>query len=219
VAAGLKRGFTFFFHASGERFLDDRSHEKQLLVAASPHDDVGDMHWYRPDFDHALVLEAESEGATYLDETHLERVRVEDGGVVLDGTRKGRSLRLSASFLIDASGPRGFLQQALGLPAAPLDWLPPTQALYTHFEGVERWDRLAVDAETPPYPVDDAALHHVFDGGWMWILRFNNGITSAGVALTDGPASAMRPAEGAPAEGAPPAAGGVVTSTGRPGLQ
>jgi len=199
VAAGLKRGFTFFFHASGERFLDDRSHEKQLLVAASPHDDVGDMHWYRPDFDHALVLEAESEGATYLDETHLERVRVEDGGVVLDGTRKGRSLRLSASFLIDASGPRGFLQQALGLPAAPLDWLPPTQALYTHFEGVERWDRLAVDAETPPYPVDDAALHHVFDGGWMWILRFNNGITSAGVALTDGPASAMRPAEGAPA--------------------
>src|SRR4026208_287245 len=64
VAAGLKRGFTFFFHASGERFLDDRSHEKQLLVAASPHDDIGDMHWYRPDFDHALVLEAESEGAT-----------------------------------------------------------------------------------------------------------------------------------------------------------
>src|SRR6185436_10602706 len=29
------------------------------------------------------------------------------------------------------------------------------------------------------------ALHHVFDGGWMWVLRFDNGITSAGFALED----------------------------------
>jgi len=27
-------------------------------------------------------------------------------------------------------------------------------------------------------------VHHVFDGGWVWVLRFNNGITSAGVAAT-----------------------------------
>jgi FADH2 O2-dependent halogenase len=36
-----------------------------------------------------------------------------------------------------------------------------------------------------PYPPDAAALHHVFDGGWMWVLRFDNGVTSAGVAVTD----------------------------------
>jgi FADH2 O2-dependent halogenase len=41
------------------------------------------------------------------------------------------------------------------------------------------------DPDTPPYPMDDAAVHHVFDGGWMWVLRFNNGVTSAGVAVTD----------------------------------
>src|SRR4029079_10716868 len=40
-----------------------------------------------------------------------------------------------------------------------------------------------------PYPADDAALHHVFPGGWIWMLRFNNGITSAGAALT-GPVAA-----------------------------
>jgi FADH2 O2-dependent halogenase len=27
-------------------------------------------------------------------------------------------------------------------------------------------------------------LHHIFPGGWIWVLRFNNGITSAGVATT-----------------------------------
>jgi FADH2 O2-dependent halogenase len=42
-----------------------------------------------------------------------------------------------------------------------------------------------------PYGPDDAALHHVFPGGWIWMLRFNNGITSAGAALTDELASTL----------------------------
>jgi FADH2 O2-dependent halogenase len=46
--------------------------------------------------------------------------------------------------------------------------------------------------------VDDAALHHVFDGGWVWVLRFNNGITSAGVAATDAIAQELRFEDGAP---------------------
>ena len=50
-----------------------------------------------------------------------------------------------------------------------------------------------------PYPVNDAAMHHVFDGGWIWVLRFNNGVTSAGVAATKGVANELRFAEGAPA--------------------
>jgi len=49
----------------------------------------------------------------------------------------------------------------------------------------------------PPYPVEDAAVHHVFDGGWIWVLRFNNGITSAGIAATDELANDLRLAEGA----------------------
>jgi FADH2 O2-dependent halogenase len=43
-------------------------------------------------------------------------------------------------------------------------------------------------------------LHQVFPGGWIWILRFNNGITSAGVAHMHGArADALRLNEGAPA--------------------
>ena len=54
-------------------------------------------------------------------------------------------------------------------------------------------------SEPPPYPVDDAAVHHVFDGGWVWVLQFNNGITSAGVAATDDLAMRLRLSEGAAA--------------------
>jgi len=202
VAGGLKRGFTFYFHRPGETFADDREHGRQLLVAASPHDEIGDTHWYRPDFDRNLAVEAEAAGTIYLDDTGLSSIRHEGGRTILDGTRHGRSVRITTSFVIDASGPRGFLHQALGLEAPPPAWLPPTQGLYTHFQNVERWDHAARGAAgngTPPYPPDAAALHHVFPGGWIWVLRFNNGITSAGAALTDPVAARIGASEGAPA--------------------
>src|SRR6266480_8066625 len=60
VAGGLKRGFTFYFHSPGEEFSDDDTHARQLMVAASPHDEIGDTHWYRPDFDLNLVRAAEA---------------------------------------------------------------------------------------------------------------------------------------------------------------
>jgi tetracycline 7-halogenase / FADH2 O2-dependent halogenase len=40
--------------------------------------------------------------------------------------------------------------------------------------------------------VDDAAVHHVFDGGWIWVLRFNNRITSARVAAAPALAAEIR---------------------------
>jgi FADH2 O2-dependent halogenase len=108
---------------------------------------------------------------------------------------------VTAPFVIDASGPRGFLHGALNLGEQTRRWLPPTEGLYTHFTNVERWDRLHDTDEAPPYPIDDAALHQVCPGGWIWILRFNNGITSAGAALTDRLAASIRASEGEPPGG------------------
>jgi tetracycline 7-halogenase / FADH2 O2-dependent halogenase len=188
VAAGLKRGFSFFRHDLDAPFRDGAEHEHQLLVAASPHDAIGDTHWYRPDFDHFLVRQAVAAGVDYRDQVDITRVRADDDGVVVEGQRRGEVFGLQPRFLIDASGPRGCLHRAFGLGERPLQWLPPTQGLFTHFTGVRRWGRTVTIAPegNPPFPVDEAALHHVFPGGWIWVLRFNNGITSAGAALTDG---------------------------------
>ena len=198
IAGGLKRGFTFLFHEPGGRFADDPDRERQLMVAASPHDEIGDTHWYRPDFDHNLVREAEAAGALCLDETTIDRVALDGDRSTLEGTRLGQAVRVTASFVVDASGPGGLLSRALSLPAPPLRWLPPTQGLYTHFENVTRWDLHRPDAARP-YPADDAALHHVFPGGWIWMLRFNNGLTSAGAALTDDVAARISAQDGATA--------------------
>jgi FADH2 O2-dependent halogenase len=199
IACGLKRGFTFYRHDFGRRFEDDASHARQLLVAASPADHIADTHWYRPDFDHWLVREAVTEGAYYLDELALLQIRFEGAGVVLEGDRHDRAVDVRAQFVIDASGPRGFLVDRLGLAEPATRWLPGTRGLYGHFTGVRRWDALHASDATPPYPVDDAAVHHVFPGGWIWILRFANGITSAGAAVTDRLAAELQLHEGAPA--------------------
>jgi FADH2 O2-dependent halogenase len=198
VAGGLKRGFTFYFHRPGEPFADDPLHARQLMVAASPHDAIGDSHWYRPDFDANLVREAESAGAIYLDQTTIDRVAFDAARASLGGTRHGASVEIDAAFVVDASGPGGFLARALTLDAPPLRWLPATQGLYTHFENVDRWDA-SHDSTGAPYPPDDAALHHVFPGGWIWVLRFNNGITSAGAAVTEPVAERIGPVGGEPA--------------------
>jgi FADH2 O2-dependent halogenase len=201
IGCGLKRGFTFYHHIHGHAWTDQPARRHQLLVAASPHDRVADTHWYRPDFDHVLVRQARELGVEYLDEARIAHARFSDDGGELSVERQGKTFDLRSRLVFDATGPRGCLHHLLNLSETPLASMPATQGLYSHFHNVRRWDELHACREQPPYPVDDAAMHHVFDGGWIWVLRFNNGITSAGVAATDALARELRFAEGAPAWG------------------
>jgi FADH2 O2-dependent halogenase len=199
IGCGLKRGFSFYRHTLGAKWTDTSEHRHQLLVAASPTDRIADTHWYRPDFDHFLVREAQATGAEYLDQVQIEQVELTPTGVALRGKRQNAPFACGARFLVDATGPRGCLHRAWSWKEIPFGHLPPTQGLYSHFTNVRRMDDVCPPDRTPPYPVDDAALHHIFNGGWIWVLRFNNGITSAGVAARTSLADQLRFEEGAPA--------------------
>ena len=201
VACGLKRGFTFFFHEPGSAFADDADAERQLLVAASPHDEIADTHWYRP----GLRSRARAGGAArrrHLSGRDPARGHPPGGRTArsLEGERHGRPVRITAAFVIDASGPRGFLHRALRAAARRrVDGCRRRRGSTRTSKASSAGIACVRAAEAPPYPIDDAALHHVFPGGWIWMLRFNNGITSAGAALTDRLAAAIGAAEGAPA--------------------
>src|SRR5215471_4646659 len=200
IACGIKRGFTFYHHRLGHSFQPDKKRERQLLVGASPCEQIADTHWYRPEFDHYLVQQAQALGVEYFDEINLNQVDSETGGMRLRGARKGESVEFTADLVIDASGPRGFLHHALRLPEKPLPAMPTTQALFSHFFDVAPLpDSFSTDGLTPPYPPEQAAVHHLFPGGWIWVLKFNNGITSAGVAATDELANALELRSGEPA--------------------
>ncbi len=198
ITCGLKRGFTFYHHQLGKPDVDDPNRENQLLVAASPNDRIADTHWYRPEFDQLFVTEAQKMGIEYLDEADLNAVSELEDEVIVGGVRQGKVLTVRARFVIDATGPRGFLHRRLKLAELPLPGLPETQALYSHFTGVGRWADVQStrSGELPPYPIDAAAVHHVFDGGWIWVLQFNNGVTSGGVAATSEAAERLQLSEG-----------------------
>jgi FADH2 O2-dependent halogenase len=200
VACGLKRGFTFLHHQPGQAFRSREDRSNELLVAASPRDEIADTHWYRADFDHLLLRMAQAHGVEYVDQVELSSVDFTGAAVRLDGMRRGRALTVRARFVVDASGPRGFLFRALKLREDLVGPLPQTEALFSHFGDVARLDESGLHTSTTPapYPVDDAAVHHVFAGGWIWVLRFNNGLTSAGVAAESGFAETLRLGSGSP---------------------
>jgi FADH2 O2-dependent halogenase len=199
VVGGLKRGSTYFKHEPGARYRTAPDRSNQLLVSACLNDEAADTHWLRSDVDYFLLREAIASGADFLDQTELQGVELANsGGSTIRGRRRGQAVKLRARLVVDASGPRGFLSRALGIGEKRFDDFPATQALYSHFIGVHRCDAMPdfEVAGAPPYPMDDAAVHHVFDGGWMWALRFNNGVTSAGIVVTEMLAKELKLSEG-----------------------
>jgi FADH2 O2-dependent halogenase len=198
LACGLKRGFTFVRHETGKPFSPRPDHTNELLVAASPHDEVGDTHWFREHFDKFVMEEVKAAGITYLDQTEV--IALEHGdGWRLRGQRLGHEVSIDVAFLIDATGPSGLLPRALGIDTAPTTVRTTSWSVYSHFVEVDWWQNVLRErggsTADHPYPCDHAALHHVLDEGWVWVLRFNNGVTSAGI-LFDGerrPPEAVNP--------------------------
>ncbi len=189
IPCGLKRGFSFFRHERNNRHVPQPSGGNALLVAASPDDSSADMHWFRADFDAHLVGRAIEAGVAYLDRVEIGSVRRDVGWQVM-GTRPDGPVEIRAGFVIDATGDGQALGRAIGLTSAdPSSLRARSRALYSHFTGVERWHDVLTQECGPeataghPYPCDAAAVHHIIDGGWMWVLRFDHGITSAGFSL------------------------------------
>jgi tetracycline 7-halogenase / FADH2 O2-dependent halogenase len=181
---GLKRGFTYYRHHPDQPFANLGLDSERLLVAASPHDSLSDSHWVRADIDHHFVREAIAAGVDYGDRVNLTTADIAPDSVRLNGTRNDTPFELRANFLIDASGPGGFLARQLSIPSG-LDQTETRAALvFSHFDGVHLMKDAVPGMPEGPYPDDWAAVHHIIDEGWMYSLRFDDGVTSAGFLLT-----------------------------------
>jgi FADH2 O2-dependent halogenase len=186
VMRGLKRGFSYFHHVAGKPFTPRADHSNELLVAANPDAERGDTHWLRADVDAFLVGEAAAAGVRYVDRTALD-VAEHEPRWLLSGRREDEEVRIGADFLIDASGDGGFLARALSIPGDVARLHTHSRCVYSHFRGVRHWGEVLAgrggNLGEHPFPCDEAALHHVFDGGWIYVLRFDDGIVSAGFSL------------------------------------
>jgi FADH2 O2-dependent halogenase len=201
---GLKRGFTFFGHQPRRPYANDAGNDRRLLVAASPNDFVADAHWLRADVDHHFVCQAETAGVVYRDLTRVTAVEMAPRGVRLRTIRHGQADEVRADFLVDATGPGGLLRQALAIPSQLARTATRSHLLFGHFRDVRPFADVARDAgaslEPGPYPDDWAAVHHLLGEGWMYQLRFDDGVVSAGLLATPAGARRLGLHEGDPAK-------------------
>ena len=188
LVAGRKRGFSYFHHQPGQAFQPDPQHINELLVAASSTDYQSDTHWLRADVDAFLADEVRRAGLSFFENTTVTALH-EDRGWRLTARRGDEPLEIHAAFLIDATGAAGVVPHALGLADQPAPFRTHSRSLFAHFDGVARWHDVMTSrgahVADHPYYCDDAALHHLVDGAWMWVLRFNNDTVSAGLTLDE----------------------------------
>ncbi len=181
---GLKRGFTYYRHHPGEPFASAGLDSERLLVAASPDDALADTHWLRADVDHHFVREAVAAGVDYRDGVELTSADFSGDAVRLAGRQSEEAFELHAGFLVDASGPGGFLARQLSIPSGLERTDTRSAIVFSHFSDVRLMQDVVPDLPPGPYPDDWAAVHHLIDEGWMYSLRFDHGVTSAGFLLT-----------------------------------
>ena len=185
LRAGKERGFSYYGHRPAEHFHETADHEHSLLVAASVSDELSDTHWMRADVDEWICQQAVEAGAVLYESTKIQSIQQLDGHWSVTATRGEQALEWQPQWVIDATGAGGLVPRALGVQRCDDELQTQTGSLFGHFIFVQRmtgwldYNRLPIDDDT--FDGDDAAQHHVLSDGWIWMLRFDCGITSVGI--------------------------------------
>jgi FADH2 O2-dependent halogenase len=186
IRCGLKRGFSYFHHAPGEAFEQGLQHSRELLVTASASDAAGDTHWYRADVDAFLAAQAQRAGVDLIEEAEIRDIEHATGWV-LRGNVGDEPFEVTTEFIVDSSGAGAVLPRRLEQQDGSSSMQTDSWCVYAHFAGVRRWGEvlreLGGTIDHHPFDCDAAALHHVLDGSWIWVLPFDGDITSVGLVL------------------------------------
>ncbi|MGH3896668.1 MAG: NAD(P)/FAD-dependent oxidoreductase, partial [Pseudonocardiaceae bacterium] len=129
------------------------------------------------DVDAYLFSLAVSYGAVCHTETRITDVEFDDDGVRLTAAGKGQEGRsFHAQYVVDAGGPGALIPRILGLREEPCPYETRSRAIFTHMVGIPPYEQMGPDcrAHGMATPVSQGTLHHIFKGGWMWIIPFGN---------------------------------------------
>ena len=197
VTVGLKRGFSYFFHKPFAGFAPTHDRENELLVAASSKDYVSDTNWLRSTVDHYISKHLAKENIDLFEE--VEVIFKTANGTLNDKANEFLwkvSIRQSETefrdiecrFVIDATGSPSKVPSESESDDAEISKLSTnTRAVFGHFENLTPWydvySDLGGETNSHPFRCDAAAVHQIIEEGWMWQLRFDNQVTSAGIVF------------------------------------
>jgi tetracycline 7-halogenase / FADH2 O2-dependent halogenase len=164
---GVKRHFSFIHHTAGQK--QNVNHSLQAVIPKLPYGH--EIHINRQDSDYMLTAIAISYGATILQSTLIQDIQLKPDGVEII-TTKGATHQ--AQYVVDAGGMRSLL--ANKFEWRHRDLLAHSRTIYTHMIDVPCFNNVGpTQADYGfPYPISQGTLHHIFHGGWLWIIPFNN---------------------------------------------
>jgi FADH2 O2-dependent halogenase len=168
-ACGVKRAFSFLYQREGE---EQRPRESQQYPTLAP--PMGpDCHFFRQDTDAYMLAVAAHYGARVRQQTRVSDIQLGHDGVAVV-TAKGETFE--GAYLVDATGMRSVLAEKLALREDPAHFRTNSRAIYTHMIGVKPIDQVGADRRLHglKYPLAQSTLHHIFEGGWFWVIPFNN---------------------------------------------
>ncbi|MFH9065058.1 NAD(P)/FAD-dependent oxidoreductase [Streptomyces coeruleorubidus] len=165
---GQKQNFGFVYHREGS--AQNPQEINQLVVPSAIRTET---HLFRQDVDSYLFNVAVGYGAHPRLNTRISDIDIDpDAGAVLR-TEQGEEFR--ASYVVDGSGFRSPLAEKFQLRETPTRARTHSRTLFTHMIGVRPFDRApAARRHDQPNPWHHGTLHHVFDGGWLWVIPFDN---------------------------------------------
>ena len=168
---GIKRHFGFLHHEAGQPH--DLHHTLQAIIPSEPHGH--EMHLYRQDTDYFLMSTAVGYGATVLQNTAVKDITLRDDGVTI---HTDRDEALDAAYVVDAGGFRSILAQQFDL--RDFDLRTHARGMFTHMINVPCYHQTGGSQEDYdlPYRMSEGTLHHIFEGGWVWVIPFDNHVES-----------------------------------------
>ncbi|MGV9674139.1 NAD(P)/FAD-dependent oxidoreductase [Nocardia sp. NPDC003482] len=186
--SGIKRSFGFAYHRPGA----EHDPRESYAIGTSSKDE---NHLFRQDVDSWLTYAAVRYGAVLRQHTRVTAIDIDASGVRLRTVHNGTESTVHARYLVDGSGFRSVVAEHYKLRERPPRFAHHSRSMFTHMVDVG-----VFEPDTPmSVPWEQSTLHHVFEGGWFWVIPFNNreGSTNplVSVGLTVDPRLYPKPAD------------------------
>jgi len=165
--SGIKRNFGFLYHREGQPQRFEECHEFPI-----PKITHTENHFFRQDIDAWMLTVAVKHGAKVKQHARISDIDVDSAGVTVHDDA-GNSWR--ARFLVDASGFRSPVATKFDLREQPTRLRHHSRSLFTHMVDVTPYEEtVPPGAHGNPTKWSQGTLHHLFEGGWGWVIPFNN---------------------------------------------
>ena len=162
TSGGIERNFGFVYHHKHK--IQNPNEVTQCNVSKFPFG--AQRHYYRQNIDAYLIHSAIKYGAVAKQHTQVETVQLHTKGVTI-ATDTGE--KFEVAYVVDGSGYESVLARQFNLREHPSRFKTNSRSLLTHALGVKPSDEC-----TQPSSRHSRTLHHLFDGGLVWVSPFHD---------------------------------------------